>query len=294
MIPAFVAAALVFTSESFLFASTSTETSELGSDLSWFFPNVKKYLYLIFDWLSGWAFWKINILSARALSFLSGSVAGVILLASLTNKNAKKDCLYLAFICVYFVGNCLMPYSQGLRYVYPILPFLFLFLIYGVQVFFHAVSQEKNMEKLKNLLLLTLAGLIFLLPLQYAAANMKNNKNGSETGAYSISAKDMYRYIIQNTPPDSIISFYEARALYLNTGRLSVPNQLVYPIIDTDYFLESSELAYYLPETMKGYFSLVHENSSFRLWKNTNKPELAGYTEKIYTENHYVQIQHIS
>lgn len=266
--PLAVVAALMFVSEKLLLARATAETSELGKDLSFFFPNVKKYLYLVFDWLSGWTVWKVNIRYLKTVVFLSGGIAGLLLLISLTNKPAKKDCLYLVFSCVYFVGSCLMAYSQGLRYVYPILPFLFLFLMYGVQAFFHAVAQNKNMKKLKNALLLAIAVLFFLSPLQYASANLKNQRYGGDTGAYSASAKEVYRYINKNTPKNSIFSFYESRALYLNTGRLSVPNQLIYNICDTDYFLESTELGFYLPEKEKNAFEIVFANDQFRLYRN--------------------------
>ena len=100
---------------------------------------------------------------------------------------------------------------------------------------------------------------------------MNSRRIRTNAEAYSEDAKDVYRYIINNTDESDIIAFYTSRGLYLNTRRLTVPNEILLKTTEVDWYLESDELNYHLPQKYQEYFEEIYSNGSYRLLKNTGR-----------------------
>ena len=101
--------------------------------------------------------------------------------------------------------------------------------------------------------------------------NMKCDRIRENAEAYSEDAKDIYRYIINNTRKSDVIAFYTSRGLYLNTERLTVPNEILYSKKNVDWYLESDELNYHIPEKYKEYFEEVYKNNSYSFWRRNEQ-----------------------
>ncbi len=271
--PFIIAFLLILISERFIFAHASSEISELGSNIAGCILNVKKYCYVVMEWFS--TFFLFAYIRSQNLSLGATTVIFLILaFLGIRNRNLKNDSLYLFFTVFYFLGTCLMSYYQGLRYLYPILPFVVLVLGYGIQKILELINWKRDKSK-RNLHIITgiITSVILLLAvlpvIRMNVSNVKKERIPENAEAYSEDAKDIYRYIIRNTKETDIIAFYTARSLYLNTKRLTVPNEIIYSTKDVDWYLESEELNYNLSEKYKLYFEKIYENDRYALWRNT-------------------------
>ncbi len=171
----------------------------------------------------------------------------------------------------------LLPYTQGLRYIFNILPIWLLFSAHGGQYIWNRIAPKlKISKKAKQILLFTLA--ILLLCHVYAPwlhngiSNLQNGRQLTDEDIYSSEAIEMYRYIQQNVADNEIIAFQKPRALYLNTGKNAfAPNINGHHLDDADYFLASIKhfpfTDVYALEQEGHKFTLLYENSSFSLYK---------------------------
>ena len=147
----------------------------------------------------------------------------------------KKN-LQLSFYAVgSAIGTCLLPYNQGLRYLYGIMPVIMLFSGYGCKYAVNIISKylikKEAHSKYKFAVCAVITAVMSIAVISPIIRNDIENCERLEasgddihanmTGAYSPNAIEIYRYVQDNTAPDDIICFYKPRALYLNTGRVS-------------------------------------------------------------------------
>lgn len=104
---------------------------------------------------------------------------------------------------------------QGMRFLFPILPFLLLFFWEGIQAVFPSPNKQKII-----LLLLLGSSLSQSLFTSYYYWHKDTNE------AYSQELQELYQFIQQTTPKNAIIVFHKPRALRLFTGRNAVQKNI--------------------------------------------------------------------
>jgi len=140
--------------------------------------------------------------------------------------------LYSVLVIGTYVVCCSLLYKQGLRYFLTILPFILLYVGYGVRVLLLLFKRIfsfftlKIFNIIKHVVVIALIGFLLVENCIFASIAYQNRSVPPDNDAYSTAAVDMYRYIQSETPIDSLIAFYKPRALYLNTGRVSFKPQL--------------------------------------------------------------------
>lgn len=174
----------------------------------------------------------------------------------------------------------LLPYTQGLRYLYGALPFLLLYIGHGcwdlAQLCLRLLDLRKAPRKLLSVAA-SAAVLILLCNLSQPRlrAGIRAFREGTslgETDVYSPEAVDMYRFIQNNLPEDAVIVFIKTRALSLNTGRLSIfPGFHGQVMTDADYYLYSedvhSDLDIWIKQEQEAIAPPVYENGIFYLYE---------------------------
>ncbi len=221
---------------------------------------------------------------------LTMSVLGI--LTDGIKKNLHLS-LYMIFCAA---GTCLLPYTQGLRYMMGIMPVMVIFSVYGYRRIFAKApallrkggkdtesESVENTKKIHPTLNIAASALTVILCLaacyaQYNAdveniraikANGDDIHAGSE-GMYSPEAIEIYDYIKANTAQDAVFAFHKPRALYLNTGRLAF-SYLVNDrdVMDADYCIlpELFYQTYVNDETPEWFsnFEVVLRNSELTL-----------------------------
>lgn len=167
----------------------------------------------------------------------------LLLIAGFFKDGFKSKNLPLSILIVgTYVVLILLPYQQGLRYIYNILPFLILYVALGARFLFSVIKER---GKTKNVLKFAAgaAAALFLIFVYSAKVsdgveNIRNHRQGKTTDVYSSYAIEAYRFIQEQTSEDEKIIFFKPRALYLNTGRISfVPDMNGHEFEEADYFL---------------------------------------------------------
>ena len=266
VLPYALCAALVFLFERFLLPAATSNMSDL-KQMSWdsLIYNARVMLersYEFFDSILGFR------LYAPGALILIAAVAGLI-------RNGFRDNLYLSALWIGTVVTLLiLPYDQGLRYLLNVLPVMLMFSVYG----FRWIGERlKETGKLPGWLLhpRIARGLACLVLCVYALTGIKNGisilsglPDEGMAGVYSKDAREMYRYIQDNTAEEATIGFAKPRALYLNTGRVSFrPDRNGHSLDEMDYYLVAKRIDFMVEhedETLR--HTCVFENDEFALY----------------------------
>lgn len=109
------------------------------------------------------------------------------------------------------------PERQGLRFIYPVLPFFFISAMLGMKwVAFHL---KLEWQRAASAVLYTLWGALTLVSLaasvQFGWNSFVNNREIN--GPFDPVSTEMFSFVREKTPSDSVIIFYRPRALRLLT-----------------------------------------------------------------------------
>lgn len=176
--------------------------------------------------------------ASSALYIISEALAwGVLAAAALgiITDGLKKNRYLTFYLVICAAGTCLLPFTQGLRYMMGIMPVMALFSVYGCRWLFAKTAGRKKKDGVRKsniqkaaIGIITAAACIAVCSAQYRvdAKNISQIRtNGADIhagseGMYSPEAIEIYDYIKAYTPTDAVFAFHKPRALYLNTGRL--------------------------------------------------------------------------
>lgn len=293
LFPYFFFGGILFLSYKLLPVPTSN-SSDLGKiTLAGIGYNLQYYDVLLQEWGA-------TLFSGLPLFRYEGTWL-VLLIASLIGFWFHKDEAHLFFFgAATFAGCCILDYQQGLRYLYPMLPVLLLLASHG----FIALTRllEKHVWRCKAQPALRRAGrclgiaaLCSVLAVTTCTCITRYRQRGQalpDTDSYSTEAIDLYHFIQQKTPEDSVIAATKCRAIYLNTGRIGFRPQVatdVWPhpflpyqeervdLAIADYVLmnhdefEPEQLQYLLAEYHGSYtLKLVYQNRLYSLYQRVS------------------------
>ena len=138
-------------------------------------------------------------------------------------KRYRSDYHAIVYIILTFVLYLIFPSISGLRYLFPILPFYYSFVITGLETFQGGKTNiEREFRKwvclIPILIVLTYFGV-------YSAGNAYLNIiNNRETffGPYTKESQDMFSFIKSNTEKESTIVFFKPRLMRMMTNRKSL------------------------------------------------------------------------
>ncbi|MBK7571527.1 MAG: hypothetical protein IPI10_07875 [Bacteroidetes bacterium] len=165
----------------------------------------------------------------------------IIILITGFYKKFKEGALAEWFFIFYLLLIIIYPYaSSGLRFIYPVLPFLIIYLVKGIQTIYQFItSKEKSFQLLTIIFSVSIFlsfRLFFSLP--------------TPDGPYSTDAHSALNHIRTNTPENAIVLFSRARALNLYAERKSTfliqhkseqENLAILKKLQCDYILYADE-----------------------------------------------------
>lgn len=222
--------------------------------------NIKEYGFLTVKYFMALVPMGMNLplkmKVAAAAPFALFALIGVI-------RSYKKECVLIAYFLVTIASLLMLPYTQGLRYMFNVLPCLILLISHGVQ--WLAKLAEGRSGLLARGLSWTVAAVVCIGLLGNTGMDVYQNLKAGrimEGGAYTEDAISAYQFIRTQVPSDSKVYFTKARALSLNTGRQCINTYPVSPIRAKvgDYLLLSDdpELEY----TREGDLNWINETGA--------------------------------
>lgn len=169
----------------------------------------------------------------------------------------------------------LLPYEQGLRYLYPVLPLLLLFMAFGAKQVCKWLGRfipAAHGPKILAVLCAVWIGFALWGVLPQSIANLQNGGLPGDGDVYSAEAIDMYHYIQAHVTDEETIAFVKPRALHLNTQKQTLrPHVNGHTLEEADYYLYTpvleNEDVVPLSETEQTLLEEVYQNRLFCLYR---------------------------
>lgn len=219
----------------------------------------------------------------------SGCVAVLMLLAlgGAVIKGVKNELHLTLFALVYLTVVCMLPYNQGVRYIYPVMALVPLYVGYALTDIFGIISKHitpklKRISKYADITIITLlCALTFISAVRgniYSKEHLEyivpqGQEDFYKMYAYTPCSIEAYNFIIKNTNEDCVIGFYKPRALYLNTQRMSIRTDINgHSIDEVDYFLVCADVGEEQINNCKDIvFENIFSNTEFTLYEKVDK-----------------------
>lgn len=147
-------------------------------------------------------------------------------------SNWKRDLAIHTYSLVTLALFITWPERQGLRFIYPILPFLFIFACDGLRISLGRLPsawQAGGLAAFWTLLLVISLGVSSRL----AYGNLVSGREIN--GPFDPVSYDLYEFILDKTPAESVIIFMRPRALRLFTQRDSFMTTRCADLLKGDY-----------------------------------------------------------
>ena len=113
--------------------------------------------------------------------------------------------------------------NWGLRFIFPLLPFYIHFVLVGIEWYSQALGARwANISRVFSACALAVIAVLFL---RYAAEQAYDNIAAHRTvssGFFAKASQEMFSFVRDYTPKDSIIVFFKPRAMRLFTNRRSI------------------------------------------------------------------------
>ena len=190
-----------------------------------------------------------------------------LLLLGLREKLTNSTTI-LVYVFLTIVLYILWPYRQGLRFIFPVLPFYLFFVFIGLRSVRLILGKINNIEFIAPLIVLVV--LIFQSSF-HIFSNISNNRYLSD-GPFTSDAQEMFSFIRENVPKSEVVVFRKPRVLRLFTGN----NSLYYDNFNSfkyrQWYVIDKKNPIKFDLVKEDFFNLypallVFENSQFKVFK---------------------------
>lgn len=154
----------------------------------------------------------------------------------------KEEPVFILFFALWMILLITWPYWQGPRFIFPLLPVFIYFAIQGM---------KSTIQKLPETYGQAGRGVFYgfwflilgLFLLQSAFRAYDNLQNGREiNGPYDPVSREVYAYLKEETPPESVIIFFKPRAMRLMTDRNTLMINECEGMLKGDYLVLSKKV----------------------------------------------------
>lgn len=297
LIPYIVFFVLKTISEALLAPPTPNASDFRGFSFPVFLSNLYTYFGLIRDFFSQiWnnllvsplysilrRIFDIRFSDLRVLSAVLTGGSLLLTVLGMAVSGIKKNLHLTLLILFYILAASMLPYTQGMRYLYPVLPPILLFFGYGICFLADKVFAKKS--KAAERAVSVIAGVMCVLCLYQLISNdwkhtyaipekaeIVNVEDIYMQNAYSPCAVEVYNHIRSDTPENAAFAFFAPRGLYLNTERFTIrPDVNGHSIEEADFYLDYRNTGEYnITPDLGDDFEIIFSNDEFDLYKRIN------------------------
>ena len=154
----------------------------------------------------------------------------------------KEDTLFIFFFVFWMIVLITWPSWQGPRFIFPLLPIFIYFAFQGMK-FVISKLPAPSIQIGQSIVygFWSLVATIFLVNSTLNAyANLQAGR--AINGPYDPFSKEVYQYIKDETPEDSVVVFFKPRAMRLMTDRDSFLSTDCESILEGDYLVLSTKV----------------------------------------------------
>ncbi len=190
-------------------------------------------------------------------------------------RRYRSDYPAMIYVVLTLLLYVFWPSVQGIRFLFPILPFYFSLVFSGLEALCDcAPAVDKRLWK--ALCYLPVVAVILRFG-SHAGSTVYRNINDGEVmdGPFAATSQELFSFIADHTESDSTIIFFKPRVMRLMTGRQSISVDAVEQILRGDYLciylranaynqLTESEVECLLAQ---GIIHSIYANSDFALYR---------------------------
>ena len=131
----------------------------------------------------------------------------------------KEETIFIVFSVVWMLLLLTWPSWQGPRFIFPLLPIYIYFIFQGIKFVIQKIPATNQIWGQRAFIVFWVAiiGVFVFQSGTSAYTNLSRHRNAAD--AYDRYSLDMYEFIRENTPPQSIIVFFKPRAMRMFTDR---------------------------------------------------------------------------
>jgi Dolichyl-phosphate-mannose-protein mannosyltransferase len=154
----------------------------------------------------------------------------------------KEELFFILFFGLWMIVHVAYPYWQGPRYIFPLLPIFIYFTFQGMKFVIQKLPEKYASFGHQALYgFWTLIALVFLFTSGLNAyINLQHDR--AINGPFDQYSKEVYKYITENTPANSVIIFFKPRVMVLMTDHPTIMSTECDRMLKGDYLVLSRKV----------------------------------------------------
>jgi len=134
----------------------------------------------------------------------------------------KQEPIFILFFIFWMIVHIAYPYWQGPRYIFPLLPIFIYFIFQGMKFLINKLPEGNRLlgQKAFYGMWIVIAALFLIRSSTNAYANLQNDR--SISGPFDPFSVEVYNYIKEKTPPDSVVIFFKPRVMVMMTDHSTI------------------------------------------------------------------------
>ena len=154
----------------------------------------------------------------------------------------KHEPIFILFFVFWIAVHITYPYWQGPRYVFPLLPIFIYFVFWGMRF---SISKLPGGYRLigQRVFLgfwVLIAGIFLVESITNAYVNLQNDR--AINGPFDPFSLEVYDYIKEKTPPDSVVIFFKPRVMVMMTEHPTIMSTECDRMLKGDYLVLSRKV----------------------------------------------------
>jgi hypothetical protein len=157
-------------------------------------------------------------------------------------QGRKKETIFLLFFGLWMIVHITYPYWQGARYIFPLLPIFIYFVFQGMKAVINKLP-EAYYQPGKRVFYgfwLLMAGIFLFTSSVNAYDNLQNDR--TINGPFDPFSREVYDYIKEKTPPDSVVIFFKPRVMVIMTDHPTIMSTECDRMYKGDYLVLSRKV----------------------------------------------------
>jgi hypothetical protein len=154
----------------------------------------------------------------------------------------KEELFFILFFGLWMIVHVAYPYWQGPRYIFPLLPIFIYFTFQGMKFIAQRLPEKYMLVGHWAVYgVWASIALVFLFTSSlHAYVNLQNNR--AINGPFDPYSKEVYKYIKEETPVNSVVVFFKPRVMRLMTGHNTIMSTECSRMFKGDYLVLSRKV----------------------------------------------------
>jgi hypothetical protein len=157
-------------------------------------------------------------------------------------ERRKQEPILLLFFVLWLIVHITYSYWQGPRYIFPLLPIFIYFTFQGMKFAINKLPENYHLigQRVVYGFWLLIAGVFLFTSSANAYANLQSDR--AINGPFDSYSTEVYNYIKEKTPPESVVIFFKPRVMVMMTEHPTIMSTECDRMLKGDYLVLSRKV----------------------------------------------------